>query len=110
MEALRGDITFVPVRNGFICLVAIMEWATRKVLSWRLSTTMHADFCADALNKAIAKHGPPGIMNADQGKPVHGIGEDHDIDRSGFANLDGRRILDCLGRAKGSMRPKHDTP
>jgi putative transposase len=61
-----ADITFVPVRNGFLYLVAIMDWATRKVLSWRLSNTMHADFCVEALNEAIAKHGPPEIMNTDQ--------------------------------------------
>ena len=60
-----ADITFVPVRNGFLYLVAIMGWATRKVLNWRLSNTMHADFCVDALNEAIAKHGPPEIMNTD---------------------------------------------
>jgi putative transposase len=53
-----ADITFVPVKNSFLYLVAIMDWATRKVLSWRLSNTMHADFCVDALNAAIAKHGP----------------------------------------------------
>ena len=53
-----ADITFVPVKNGFLYLVAIMDWATRKVLSWRLSNTIHADFCVDALNEAIAKHGP----------------------------------------------------
>ena len=40
-----ANITFVPVRNGFLYLVAIMDWATRKVLIWRLSNTMHADFC-----------------------------------------------------------------
>tara|TARA_R110002096_G_scaffold413266_1_gene613996 strand:+ start:404 stop:1000 length:597 start_codon:yes stop_codon:yes gene_type:complete len=60
-----ADITFVPVRNGFLYLVAIMDWATRKVLSWRLSNTMHADFCVDALNEAIATYGPPEIMNTD---------------------------------------------
>ncbi len=60
-----ADITFVPVRNGFLYLVAIIDWATRKVLSWRLSNTMHADFCVDALNEAIAKYGPPEIMNTD---------------------------------------------
>lgn len=62
-----ADITFVPVRNGFLYLVAIMDWATRKVLSRRLSNTMHADFCVDALNEAIATYGPPEIMNTDQG-------------------------------------------
>src|SRR6056297_2523150 len=60
-----ADITFVPVKNGFLYLVAIMDWATRRVLSWRLSNTMHADFCVDALNEAVAKHGPPEIMNTD---------------------------------------------
>jgi len=54
-----ADITFVPVRNGFLYLVAIMDWASRKVLSWRLSNTMHADFCVEALQEAIAKYGPP---------------------------------------------------
>jgi len=55
----------VPVRNGFLYLVAIMDWATRKVLSWRLSNTMHADFCVDTLNEAIATYGPPEIMTTD---------------------------------------------
>jgi len=67
-----ADITIVPVRNGFLYLVAIMDWATRKALSWRLSNTMHADFCVDALNEAIAKHGSPEIMNTDQGSQFTG--------------------------------------
>ena len=67
-----ADITFVPVKNGFLYLVAIMDWATRNVLSWRLSNTMHADFCVDALNEAIAKHGPSEIMNTDQGSQFTG--------------------------------------
>ena len=50
-----ADITFVPVRNGFLYLVAIMDWASRRVLSWRLSITMHADFCVEALNEAVVK-------------------------------------------------------
>jgi len=64
-QAWCADITFVPVKNGFLYLVAIMDWATRKVLSWQLSNTMHADFCVDALSETIAKHGPPEIMNTD---------------------------------------------
>ncbi len=71
-QVWSADITFVPVRNGFLYLVAIMDWATRKVLSWRLSNTMHADFCVDALNEAIAKYGPPEIMNTDQGSQFTG--------------------------------------
>ena len=62
-----ADITFIPVRHGFLYLVAIMDWATRKVLSWRLSNTVHVDFCVEALNEAIARFGPPEIMNTDQG-------------------------------------------
>ena len=62
----------MPVRNGFLYLVAIMDWATCKVLSWRLSNTMHADFCMDALNEAIAHHGSPEIMNTDQGSQFIG--------------------------------------
>jgi putative transposase len=49
-----------------------MDWATRKVLSWRLSNTMHADFCVEALNEAIAKYGPPEICNTDQGSQFTG--------------------------------------
>ena len=49
-----------------------MDWASRKVLSWRLSNTMHADICVEALNEAIAKHGPPEIMNTDQGSQFTG--------------------------------------
>ncbi len=62
-----ADIIFIPVRHGFLYLVAIMDWSTRKVLSWRLSNTMHASFCVDALDEAIRRHGPPEIMNTDQG-------------------------------------------
>ena len=65
-----ADITFVPVRHGFLYLVAIMDWATRKVLSWRLSNTMHADFCVAALEEAIARFGPPEIMNMSLPKGV----------------------------------------
>lgn len=62
------DTTFVPVMHGFLYLVVIMDWHSRKVLSWRLSTTMHADFCVEALNDVIARHGPPKIMSSDQGR------------------------------------------
>lgn len=67
-----ADITFIPVKRGFLYLVAIMDWATHKVLSWRLSNTMHADFGVEALKDVIARFGPPGIMNTDQGSPFTG--------------------------------------
>jgi putative transposase len=55
------DITYIPMRRGFLYLVAIMDWYSRKVLSWRLSNSMEADFCVEALNEAIAKYGKPAI-------------------------------------------------
>ncbi len=93
-----ADITFVPVRNGLLYLVAIMDWASRKVLSWRLSNTMHADFCVDALNEAIAKHGPPEIMNTDQGSQFTGSAWTTMLTEAGMRiSMDGRgRYLDNI--------------
>ncbi len=61
------DITYIPMQRGFLYLVAIMDWASRAVLSWRLSTTMEVDFCIEALNEAIERFGCPEIFNTDQG-------------------------------------------
>jgi len=61
------DITYIPMAKGFCYLVAIMDWASRMVLSWRLSNTLDSAFCADALEEAIAKYGCPEIFNTDQG-------------------------------------------
>ena len=61
------DITFIPMPRGFLYLVAIMDWFSRKVLSWRLSNTMEADFCVEALEEALARYGKPEIFNSDQG-------------------------------------------
>jgi putative transposase len=61
------DITYIPMQRGFLYLVAIVDWASRAVLSWRLSTTMEADFCVEALNEAIERFGVPEIFNTDQG-------------------------------------------
>ena len=60
-----SDITYIPVKGGFLYLVAIMDWATRKVLSWRLLNTLDASFRVEALEEAIAKYGKPEIMNTD---------------------------------------------
>lgn len=67
-----SDITYIPVRRGFLYLVAMMDWATRKVEAWRLSNTLDASFCVEALKEAIAKYGKPGIMNIDQGSHFTG--------------------------------------
>jgi len=61
------DITYIPMARGFCYLVAIMDWASRMVLSWRLSNTLDSSFCVDALEDAIAKYGCPEIFNTDQG-------------------------------------------
>ena len=62
-----ADITYIPVQRGFLYLVAIMDWATRHVLAWRLSNTMDVRFCLEALNEALARYGKPKIFNTDQG-------------------------------------------
>ncbi|PTQ98738.1 putative transposase [Nitrosomonas nitrosa] len=62
-----ADITYIPVRRGFLYLVAIMDWYSRKVLSWRLSNTMDTGFCVEALEEALARYGRPEIFNTDQG-------------------------------------------
>jgi putative transposase len=61
------DITYVRLRHGFAYLVAIMDWHSRAVLSWRLSNTMETSFCTDALDEALARYGSPEIFNSDQG-------------------------------------------
>jgi len=61
------DLTYIPMAKGFVYLVAIMDWHSRKVLSWRLSNTMDSDFCVDALEEALGRYGRPEIFNTDQG-------------------------------------------
>jgi putative transposase len=62
-----ADITYRPMRRGFLYLVAVMDWATRKVLAWRVSNTMDVEFCIAALEEALAGFGRPEIFNTDQG-------------------------------------------
>ena len=62
-----ADITYIPMQRGFLHLVAMMDWATRKVLAWKLSNTMDAGFCAAALDEAMHRHGRPVIFDTDQG-------------------------------------------
>jgi putative transposase len=61
------DTTYIPMRRGFIYLTAVLDWATRRVLAWRLSNSLGADVAVAAVEEAIAKYGAPGIMNTDQG-------------------------------------------
>lgn len=61
------DISYIPMAKGFVYVVAIMDWYSRRVLAWRVSNSMDADFCIEALEEAISRHGAPEIFNTDQG-------------------------------------------
>ena len=61
------DITYIPMAKGFVYLVAVIDWYSRKVLSWRLSNSMESDFCVDALEEALSRYECPDIFNTDQG-------------------------------------------
>ena len=66
-QVWAADITYIPMARGFVYLVAVIDWHTRRVLAWRLSNTLTADFCVEALEEAIATYGRPDIFNTDQG-------------------------------------------
>lgn len=78
------DITYIPMARGFVYLVAILDWYSRRVLSWRVSNTLDTRFCIDALKEAIDTHGVPTIFNTDQGsqftsEEFTGVLKQHDI-------------------------------
>ena len=93
-----ADITYLPMLRGFLYLVAIMDWHTRKVLAWRISNTLEADFCVAALNEAIHKFGPPEIMNTDQGSQFTSFAWTDRLRRSTIRiSMDGKgRFLDNI--------------
>ena len=79
------------MRRGFLYLVAIMDWASRKVLAWRLSNTMDADFCVAALAEAIARYGRPNIFNTDQGSQFTSLAFTNTLSDAGIRiSMDGR--------------------
>jgi putative transposase len=92
------DITYIPVRRGFLYLVAIMDWATRHVLAWRLSNTMDTGFCIEALREAMARHGKPEIFNTDQGSQFTSLDFTGVLKDAGVAiSMDGRgRCMDNI--------------
>jgi len=86
-----ADVTYIPMRRGFLYLVAIMDWASRKVLAWRLSNTMEADFCVAALEEAIARYGRPDIFNTDQGSQFTSFTFTNTLQDAGIRiSMDGR--------------------
>ena len=68
------DITYVPMAHGFVYLVAIVDWFSRRVLAWRVSISLDADFCIEALEEALARYGKPEIFNTDQGSQFTSTG------------------------------------
>jgi putative transposase len=64
-QAWAMDITYIPMARGFVYLAAVMDWFSRRVLAWRVSISMEVDFCLDAVDEALARHGPPEIFNTD---------------------------------------------
>ena len=108
-QVSAADITYVPIGRGFLYLVAVIDWASRAVLAWRLSNTMDVSFCVSALEAALARFGKPEIFNTDQslprgggGQPVHLRRLHRYARRRGHPHLDGwPRPVDgqCLHRA-----------
>ncbi|MFK4532126.1 transposase InsO family protein [Bradyrhizobium ottawaense] len=85
----------MPIGQGFLYLVAIIDWASRAVLAWRLSKTMDTSFCVSALEEALARFGRPEIFNTDQGSPIHQRRLHRHAGRHRRQDLDGRsRALD----------------
>ena len=105
-----ADITYIPVQRGFLHLVAIMDWATRHVLAWRLSNTMDASFCVEALNEALARYGKPELFNTDQGSQFTsfdftGVLKDAEVTIS----MDGRgRCMDNIFIERLWRSPKYE--
>ena len=86
-----ADITYIPVCRGFLYLVAVMDWASQHVLAWRLSNTLDAGFCVEALDEALTRHGQPEIFNTDQGSQFTGFALHRALAGGRCPNLDGRQ-------------------
>ena len=93
-----ADITYTPMAKGFVYLVAVMDWFSRLVLSWWLSIGMEADFCAEAVQEAIAKHGRSEIFNTDQGVQFTSAAFLDQLETAGIRiSMDGKgRFLDNI--------------
>src|SRR5258705_10309356 len=85
------DITYIPMARGFVYLAVVLDWATRRVLSWRLSITMEAAFCVETLEDALACHGKPDVFNTDQGSQFTGSAFTGVLANNGIAiSMDGK--------------------
>jgi putative transposase len=121
------DITYIPMARGFVYLAAVVDWFSRRVLSWRLSITMDVDFCLEAVEEALARYGRPKIFNTDQGSQFTSAAFTGLLVANGIAvSMDGRgawrdnvfverlwrsvkyeevylRAYDCVGEARASL-------
>jgi len=85
------DITYIPMAKGFVYLIAVVDWFSRRVLSWRLSITMDTAFCVEALEEALARHGRPEIFNTDQGSQFTSVAFTDVLKAAGVAiSMDGK--------------------
>jgi putative transposase len=85
------DITYVPMARGFVYLAAVVDWFSRRVLSWRVSITLEAAFCVEALEEALARHGRPEVFNTDQGSPFTSLDFTSVLLKAGIAiSMDGK--------------------
>ena len=85
------DITYIPMARGFVYLAVVLDWASRRVLAWRVSITMEASFCVETLEEALAKHGKPKIFNTDQGSQFTGMAFTSVLIKHGIAiSMDGK--------------------
>ena len=85
------DITYIPMARGFVYLAAVLDWFSRRVLAWRLSITLEAAFCIEALEEALARHGRPEIFNTDQGSQFTSKGFTDVLVKNGIAiSMDGK--------------------
>jgi putative transposase len=90
-QVWAADITYIPMNRGFMFLVAVMDWHSRKVLSWKLSNTLDAEFCVAALQEALSCHGSPEIFNTDQGAQFTSQAFTTALEAQGIAvSMDGR--------------------
>jgi putative transposase len=121
------DITYIPMARGFVYLAAVIDWFSRRVLAWRVSIDMAVDFCLEAVEEAIARHGPPDIFNTDQGSQFTSLAFTGLLAANGIAiSMDGKgawrdnvfverlwrsvkyeevylRAYDCVGHARASL-------
>src|SRR5205823_7505675 len=85
------DITYIPMARGFVYLAVVLDWFSRRVLSWRVSITMEAAFCVEALEDALARYGKPEILNTDQGSQFTGAAFTGVLIKNGIAiSMDGK--------------------